>query len=212
MKAIATWSAIAAATLSLAHGATFFGFDSGTLSVTTGDVLPASVTFDYAYYETEDEFGDPLANPGFRTDSPAMAGDPSVTGYGAAISGTAIDATVGPVMLSFSSPITISGFGIVLDNSTMGTIPQVGGDPAFGTNILFYDASDVLVGFVGLDQTVSGFTITNDPGTFENVSKMILPSGAYYDNMSFVTQPVPEPGAAALGGLGLLTLLRRRRA
>jgi MYXO-CTERM domain-containing protein len=33
---------------------------------------------------------------------------------------------------------------------------------------------------------------------------------AYYDNL--VISAVPEPGAALLGGLGMLALLRRRRA
>ena len=98
-----------------------------------------------------------------------------------------------------------------MDNSTFGNIPTTGGNPAFGTNVLFYDAADALLGFIALDQTVSGFNISDDSSVFSNVSKVILPSGAFYDNVSF-TATIPEPTSAALACLGTLALFKRRRA
>lgn len=207
LTALAATAAIAP----LAHGATSFGFDASDLTTTSGTALPGTVTIENAYWETEDEFGDPLATPGFRADTSmtVAAADPSVFGYGPAISGNALNGVDGPVMFTFSSALTISNFGVTLDNSTFGNIPTSGGNPAFGTNILFYDASDTLVGFIALDQTVSGFTVA-DTSTFNDVSKIVLPSGAFYDNLTFTA--VPEPAAAALGLLGCVALLRRRRA
>jgi hypothetical protein len=213
MKSYLTIIAATAAMVPFTHGATLFDFDGATPASTSGTPLPAVVTLENAYWETLDDNGDPLTVPGFRADagSPVVAvGDPAVAGYGSAISGNALDATNGPVMFTFASALNLSNFGVTLDNSGFGNIQQTGGNPAFGTNILFYDAADNLVGFIGVDQTVSGFSVA-DVSTFENVSKVVLPSGAFYDNVSFSAQAVPEPSVTAIGGLGLLMLFRRRR-
>lgn len=194
------------------HGITIFGFEDPDLAVTSGTPLPTVVIIQNAFWETEDELGDPLPVPGFRADvGSTVALDPSLAGYGPAISGKALDGTGNPVMFTFASALNLSNFGVVLDNSGFGNIPQTGGNPAFGTNILFYDAADTLIGFIGVDQTVSGFTVV-DGGTYNNVSKVILPSGAFYDNVSFNAAVVPEPTSAALACLGALALLKRRRA
>jgi hypothetical protein len=198
-----------------AHGITTFDFDGATPVTTIGTALPGAVTVANAYWETEDENGDPLLNPGFRADSvsPTVSlADPSVFGYGPAISGKALDATNGPVMFTFASAMNLSNFGVMLDNNTFGNPPITGGSPAFGTNILFYDSGDNLIGFIPLDQTVSGFTVTNDPGNFMNVSKVIMPSGAFYDNVSFTAQAIPEPTVAGMACLGALAMSKRRRA
>ncbi|MGC4015367.1 MAG: PEP-CTERM sorting domain-containing protein [Luteolibacter sp.] len=212
MKSLLTSLALATVLAQTAHAATTFGFEGNDLTTTGGSPLTTTVTIQNAYWETEDEFGDPLATPGFRADtsSPTVAANPLDSGYGAPISGKALDGTNGPVMFTFASALNIGSFGVVLDNSTFGNIPITGGNPAFGTNILFYDAADNLIGYIALDQTVSGFTVA-DTGTYENVSKIVLPGGAFYDNLSFTAQSVPEPTAAALAGLGMLALLRRRR-
>lgn len=198
-----------------AHGITTFDFDGATPVTTSGTALSTGVTVANAYWETEDENGDPLLTPGFRADSvsPTVSlGDPSAFGYGSAISGNALDATNGPVMFTFASALNLSNFGVMLDNSGFGNIPITGGDPAFGTNILFYDSGDNLVGYIALDQTVSGFTVTNDPGNFMNVTKVIMPSGAFYDNVSFTAQSIPEPTVAGLACLGAFAMFKRRRA
>jgi MYXO-CTERM domain-containing protein len=191
---------------------TTFDFDGATPASTTGTPLPALVILQNAYWETDDEFGEALPVPGFRGYADAVVvGDPSAAGYGAAISGNALDGTNGPVMFTFSSALNLSSFGVTLDHSTFGNIPSSGGNPAFATNILFYDAADALIGYIAVDQTVAGFAVS-DASTYQNISKVILPSGAFYDNVSFSAQAVPEPTAAALAGLGMLALLRRRRA
>ena len=211
MKSLLTTLATTAAMVPLVHGITTFGFENSDLTVTSGTALPTSVTLQSAYWETLDANGDPLAVPGFRADiGSTVALDPSLAGYGPAISGKALDGTNNPLMFTFASAMNLSSFGVFLDNSSFGNIPQTGGDPAFGTNILFYDAADSLIGFIALDQTVSGFTVA-DSGTYNNVSKVILPSGAFYDNLSFAGQAVPEPASAALACLGALALFKRRR-
>ncbi len=213
MKPLLTTLAFSAAIIPLSHGITTFGFENPNLATTSGTPLPSVLTIQNAYWETQDEFGDLLAIPGFRADvGSAVAMDPSLAGYGPAISGKALDGTSSPVMFTFASALNLSNFGVNLDNSTFGNIQQIGGNPAFGTNILFYDATDNLIGYIGLDQSIAGFTVTNDLGSYSNVSKIILPSGAFYDNLSFNAQAVPEPGTTLLGSLWVLALLRRRRA
>ncbi len=213
MKSSLIKMAAAVAMASVGHGATTFDFEDTDAASTTGTPPTTLVSVQNAYWETEDEFGEPLAVPGFRADvgSTVLLGNPELAGYGPAISGTALDGTNGPLMFTFASTLNLSGFGVSLDNSTLGNIPMTGGNPAFGTNILFYDAADNLVGFIAVDETVSGFTVSNDPGNFLNVSKVVLPSGAFYDNLSFSAQAVPEPAAAGLACLGVLALLKRRR-
>jgi hypothetical protein len=199
--------------ISVCHGATAFDFEDTNAATTTGTLLPTQVTVQNAYWETEDEFGAPLAVPGFRPDvsSTVLLGDPSVAGYGPAISGNALDGTNSPVMFTFGSALNLSNFGVILDNSSIGNIPTSGGDPAFGTNILFYDSVDNLIGFILLDETVPGFTVSDAPGSFLNVSKVILPAGAFYDHLSFNAEAVPEPTVVGLACLGGLALLKRRR-
>lgn len=212
MKSLLSTLAATAATAAFVHGATTFGFDNVNLALTAGTPLPTSVTIQNAYWETLDDDGNPLAVPGFRADTGTpVASDPSLSFYGSAISGKALDGTNNPTMFTFGGAMNLSSFGVFLDNSDYGNYQQTGGNPAFGTNILFYDAADTLIGYIGLDQTVSGFTVA-DTGTYGNVSKLILPSGAFYDNLSFSATAVPEPTTALLGGLGLFALFKRRRA
>ena len=211
MKSLLTTLAITATLAPFVHGITTFGFEDPDLAITSGTPLGTLVTIQNAYWETLDENGDPLAIPGFRADvGTTVAIDPNLAGYGPAISGKALDATNNPVMFTFASAMNLSSFGVILDNSSFGNIPQNGGNPAFGTNILFYDAADSLIGFIALDQTVSGFSVA-DGSTYNNISKVILPSGACYDNLSFTGQAVPEPTSAALACLGALALFKRRR-
>ncbi len=216
MKPLLTKIAFMVAMAPYLNAATTFDFDGSSPITTTGTALTSSVIMTNAYWETLDDNGDPLAVPGFRQDTlaPVVTGDPSVAGYGSAISGNALDGVGSPLMFTFDAPLDIRNFSVFLDNSSFGNIPQVGGNPAFGTNVLFYDAADTLIGFIPVDQTVSGFSVA-DLGTFNNVSKVILPSGAFYDNLSFNAQAIPEPTSALMGAFGVLAILtghRRRTA
>lgn len=186
-----------------------FSFTSDATAVITNAPLAGTLSVDYAYLETLDEQGDPLLHPSFRPDISAgsiVIGNPSLAGYGAPIAGNALNAVDSPVLLSFGSAQDIGSFGVTLDNSTFGT--------PFGTFVEFYDANDILIGSIGVDQTVAGYAVA-DLGTYANVSKILLPSGAFYDNLSFTANSaaaVPEPGRATLLGLGLaVAFLRRRR-
>lgn len=211
MKSLLTTLATVVAMTPFVHGATTFGFEDPDLTLTSGTALPVSVTIQNAYYETVDENGDDLLVPGFRADvGTTIALDPSTVGSGPAVSGKALDGTNNPIMFNFASAVNLSNFGVFLDNDSFGTIPMTGGNPAFGTNILFYDAADTLIGYIGVDQLTPGFVVA-DSGTFNNVSKIILPTGAYYDNLSFTANAVPEPATAVLSCLGALAMLKRRR-
>ncbi|NQX01842.1 PEP-CTERM sorting domain-containing protein [bacterium] len=188
------------------QAATLFNFNTSQLDDTTGDPLPTSVAIAYASLVTEDEFGDPLANPYFDVDATApavTASNPLLAGYGNPIDGNAIDGIASPIMLTFAGSISITDFSAVLDDSTLGT-------PAFfGTAIEFYNSSDVLIGSIAVDQGVAKFDAIGS-GPYNGVKKIVFASGAFYDNVQLTV--VPEPSAALLGGLGLLALFRRRRA
>ncbi len=189
------------------HAASVLNFNTGTANAVTGDPLPAgiSLSVDYAYLETQDALGDPLPIPSWVVDATAGAvqvGNPSVAGYGAAIDGSALNAVDSPVLLTFSGAVNLSSFAIQLDNSTLGNL--------FGTNIEFFDSADNILWSIPLDQSVSGFSV-NDTLALTNVSKIVLPTAAYYDNLSMGLTAVPEPSKAMLLGLGALSVFMRRR-
>jgi hypothetical protein len=214
MKLLLTALASSVLAIPLLHGTTIFDFDGITPVTTTGNTLPTGVTLQNAYYETLDSNGDLLAIPGFQNDvssTVVLVSDPALSGYGIATTGKALDATNNPMLFTFSSALNISNFCVSLDNSSLGNIRQAGGDPAFNTNILFYDAVDTLIGYIGVDQMIAGFSVA-DTNTYNNVSKILLPSGAFYDNLGFTAQVVPEPSALGLVALSALALFKRRRA
>ncbi len=188
------------------HAATVFNFNTGTATTTTGDAFPTSVSIAHAYLETEDEFGDPLATPVWTPDtsapSPVTLGNPATAGYGLAIDGLALDAVLSPVMFSFGSAVNLTSFGVVLDNSTLGT--------PFGTEVGFYDAADLLLYSLPINETISGLTV-NETLALSGVSKVVLPSGAFYDNLSFGATAVPEPSRFMLLGLTAAGITFRRR-
>jgi len=198
--------AFAAALVAAAPGASTFTFD--TPNTVTGDALVTTFTINYATYETEDEFGDPLTVPRWVADITApgiIVEDPSTMDYGAAISGNALEGVYSPVLFTFADALDLSGFGVTLDNSTYGNLVD--------TYISFYDSNDVLISSYLVDQTVPGFQLSGL--NVAGVSKIVLPVGAYYDNMTFnsTVAAVPEPSVAGLGVLGFaFALFRRRRA
>ena len=107
-----------------------------------------------------------------------------------------------PVLLTFSGAVNISSFGIQLDNSSLGNL--------FGTNIEFFDSTDNLIWSIPVDQSVSGFSV-NETLSLTNVSKIVLPTAAYYENVNMGLAAVPEPSKAMLLGFGALSVFMRRR-
>ena len=195
--------ALVAATLAMPCQAVLLTFDSGPVTAGTGDPLPSLFTMDYAFLATEDEFGDPLAVPSWTAypSDPGGSASPSALGYGPPVSApNALDALDAPVLITFDTPVDLGGYSTVLDNSTFGDI---------GTAIQFFDAADVLIASIPLDQSVPGFTATL-AAPVTGVKKIVLPGGALYDNME-ITAAVPEPGSAALAAAAGLMILRRRR-
>jgi hypothetical protein len=189
------------------QAASVLNFNTGTANAVTGDALPVGVvlSLDYAYLETQDALGDPLPVPSWVVDSTAGAvqlGSPFAAGYGADIDGTALNAVDSPVLLTFSGAVNISSFGIQLDNSSLGNL--------FGTNIEFFDSTDNLIWSIPVDQSVSGFSV-NETLLLTNVSKIVLPTAAYYENVNMGLAAVPEPSKAMLLGFGALSLFMRRR-
>ncbi len=189
------------------QAASVLNFNTGTANAVTGDALPVGVvlSLDYAYLETQDALGDPLPRPSWVVDATAGAvqlGDPSVAGYGTAIDGLALNAVDSPVLLTFNGAVNISSFAIQLDNSSLGNL--------FGTNIEFFDSADNLVWSIPVNQSVSGFSV-NDTLAIANVSKVVLPTAGYYDNMSMGLAAAPEPSKTMLLGLGALSVFMRRR-
>ncbi len=132
---------------------------------------------------------------------PVTVGDPSAFGRGAAPSPiNALNALFQPVLVQFAAPEVVRSFSLTLDNDPFGDS---------GATIGFYDAGDRLLSEVALDQTKVGAFIeaTLD---LSSVTKVVLPAGAFYDNLSISS--IPEPGPVALVVLGALSLgsLKRR--
>jgi autotransporter-associated beta strand protein len=130
------------------------------------------------------------------------------------LAGTGYDTITITGTLDLSS-LTAGGFNINLW-SLASTGPDVSGDAlsflatnsyswtlaSATTAITGFDAADFFIN-VGLNNGTAGFSNDPDGGVFS-----ISQSG---NNLVLNFTPVPEPGAALLGGVGLLALLRRRR-
>ena len=179
-------------------------FDGAPSGTPVNVLLPSGITFEFAQFVPDvDSFGDPIlgtehweAQPGAPS---VLAENPAGFGYGAAPSpSNALNALDGAVLLTFSSPIDFSSFSTVLDNAVFGSLAPVSVD--------FFDSGNALLASYPIDETVPGLVFTS--GALNGVSKVVLPGGAFYDNVSVV----PEPGAfvSVLGGMGILLGLRRR--
>ena len=210
MKNILLGIAVAHLGVATLPAATLFTFNASPLTATTGDPLPTTVAIDYAQLVTEDDNGDPLAFPYFDVDPSAgqvTASNPQLAGYGNPIDGNALDAIQSPVMFTFGQPLNITGFQAVLDDSPLGT------SAAFGTYIEFFDNVNARIGSIPIDQEVAKFDAVG-AGPFNGVTKIVLSSGAFYDNVEFAgVSAIPEPGNVAVIGCVLVSglMLRSRR-
>ncbi len=169
---------------------------------------PGIYDFDY------DGFGDPI--PGtehWQIDplGPALQATnitANFPGWGAAPSGLNMlntdPNTVQPTIIVFGGPaVSFDAFSVTLDNSTLG--------PLIPAAVEFYSSANTLLASVPVDASISGFLAAQGPLT--GVGYIVLPSVAFYDNVSFTNYAVPEPSRAMLlaAGLGLGVMRRRRK-
>jgi hypothetical protein len=207
MKILPSLLTVLALMAGTSQAASVLNFNTGVANAVTGDALPAGVvlSLNYAYLETQDAQGDPLPAPSWVVDANAGAvqvGSPSAGGYGTDIDGLALNVVDSPVLLTFNGAVNMSSFAIQLDNSSFGNV--------FGTDIQFFDSADTLLYSIPVNQSVSGFSV-NETFSLTHVSKVVLPTAAYYDNLSMGLAAVPEPSKAMLLGLGALSVFMRRR-
>jgi hypothetical protein len=138
---------------------------------------------------------------------PLMVIDTDLAGYGAAPSGlNALNGVDQSVLIVFTQLVDITSFSVTLDNSTFGNL--------FATDIEFVTGATSVANQAS-DQSVPGLVV--NVASANGVLAIVLPAGAYYDNLSFnyTASAIPEPSSyAALAGLAGLALAasRRRRA
>jgi hypothetical protein len=194
----------AAALLGAAVRADAYTIDFDGPGSTAGAFAPIGLNIGYGMYvPTLDAFGDPIA--GSEHWELDLSGgsvpvlDPGSVGWGAAPSGTkALDARDGSVLFVFDTPLSLATFSTVLDNSTLGDL--------IDTSIRFYNASNTQIASISTNQSTPGFVASI--GAVNNVKSILLPSTAFYDNITVT--PVPEPGTLAIPAVLAGVLLLRR--
>ena len=199
---------VAALACTVPARATLFTFDGVASGTAANDLSQAGITFQPGVFLPDtDSFGSDI--PGtekWHVDGTAPAvtvDDPNGFGRGNAPSpANALNALFQPVLVLFPAATDVTAFTAKLDNDTFGDS---------GLSVNFYDAADNLLASIPIDQTVAGFTFTS--GTLNGLSKVVLPGGAFYDNVGFTA--VPEVDARVLTAGILLAgaaLVRRLRA
>ncbi len=184
--------------------ATTFTFDGVASGSSANSLSQAGITFQAGTFlpDTNAEGLDVPGTEKWRVDfsSPAVTVDnPGLFGRGIAPSGgNALNALFQPVIVLYPGTSGFTRFSTVLDNDKFG-------DANVAVN--FYDSKDRLIASLPVDQTIPGYVIESGP--LDGVSKVVLPAGAFYDNVSVTS--VPEPSTWALAGVGLAALLWQAR-
>jgi len=190
-----------------------FNFDtvtSGTQANLAIGSAAGMVSFVNAVYAPLlDGFGDPIPGSERWMPDPAPATpavvveDPSTYAYGPAPSvANALNALWQPVLMQFANPVRLDAFSVTLDNSTYGNLSLV--------SLLFLDAAGTVLKSMDIDQTIPGLTVAEGPVSGA-VSSVLLPSGAFYDDIGFTAVPEPATWTLLAGGLLLLSCAVRRR-
>jgi hypothetical protein len=202
--------------LALAVGARaeFFDFDGLPAGTAANDFAPPGLRFDPAILEPDlDPDGLPL--PGtekWRRDlsaPPVLVENPLDYGRGAAPSpANALNALWQPVLITLGHPVELLQFAVTLDNDGFGSN---GFDPAFADiAVHFLNANGQVLLQLPVDQTQPGFQVALS-APLTGVRSLLLPAGAFYDDLAIV--PIPEPQTCLIVGalMALAAIVGHRR-
>ncbi|MEO8630129.1 MAG: hypothetical protein ABI612_18840 [Betaproteobacteria bacterium] len=204
---IAAGLVAAALSLSLPARAAVLDFDAVASGTLANAAAPAGISFVGAVFLPDvDAFGDDI--PGTEKwradpDAPAVTvDDPNDFSFANAPSPkNVLNARFGPVLLQFASPYTLASFSTILDRSSFGSLVSL--------DIEFLDVLGRVLKTLATEQSVPGY-VAALTAPIGGVSAILLPGGAFYDNIS-----VPEANSSAAAAT-LVTLagwqVRRRLA
>lgn len=192
-----------AATLATGQAAVFAFDSNATVNDYTGPALGSTIQIGFAIPEDIlDEFDSDTGLDRWvfdLTPIEPITADPFASGYGP--TGSSLNAFNQTVMVSFSPGFNLTSFSIFMDDSTFGST----------SSVEFYDSNDVQITTLDALGLVANYEVTGS--NISGVSKIVLPAGAFFDNMSIAGSPVPEPsGVMLLGFASLGFAIRRRRA
>lgn len=190
-----------AATLVTSQAAVFSFDSNATVNSSTGPALGSSVQIGFGITEDIlDGFGSDTGRDRWVFD-PApidpITENPATFGYGP--SGSSLNAFNQTVLINFGDVFNLTTFSIFMDGSTFGST----------SSVEFYNANDDLITSLDALGLIANYEVTGS--NINGVSKIVLPPGAFFDNMTLAGSAVPEPGSVMLLGLASLGLAARRR-
>lgn len=199
----------------ISHVFSFDDIASGAPANTTAQPPGLGVSFFAgALLPAYDQFGDVI--PGSETwqvdgqGDDIIADNPDLYGRGPAPSPVnALSALFQPVLVWFDVPFNLdaNGFGVTLDNDSFGLNGLLPGYPDIA--VQFYDENASLLGATPIDQTTPGYSVLD--GGYSAVKFVLLPAGAFYDDIAVSGTAVPEPASLAMLIMGGAACLVRRR-
>lgn len=153
-----------------------------------------------------------------------LGGSQTLSGSGSVTGDLTINGTLAignsPGTITFNDDLTLGNGSVSNFEFTVGTFSANSYDLALGgagsqtvsfdgTLNLFFDSGETHLN----NSSVKIFDFESYVGSFTSVTYTGLGAGqsAAFDSATGIVTVIPEPGAAALGGLGFLMLLRRRR-
>ena len=152
-----------------------------------------------------------------------LGGSQTLSGSGSVTGDLTINGTLAignsPGTITFNDDLTLGNGSVSNFEFTVGTFSAnsylaLGGAGSQtvsfdGTLNLFFDSGETYLN----NSSVKIFDFESYVGSFTSVTYTGLGAGqsAAFDSATGIVTVIPEPGAAALGGLGFLMLLRRRR-
>ncbi|MCC6232836.1 MAG: hypothetical protein IT580_09350 [Verrucomicrobiales bacterium] len=184
----------------------FFPFDSVPSGSPANLAAHPGISFEPAVFlPLLDGEGVPVAGTeAWRVDGSAGAvtvENPLTYDRGVAPSGpNALNAVFQPVLIDLASPTVIRQFAMSLDADTLGDRAAV---------VTFWDSGDKLLGSFTVNQRTPLLEV-NEALELSGVAKVVLPAGAFYDNLRISS--IPEPGPVLLVLVGSLCLGISRRA